>query len=73
MQPLYGFIDSLGSMPLWQAAALVTLANVAMFFVALIAGDGLVRRMPSRRVSPLPGVLTNAELWLATICVVLNA
>ncbi len=70
---LYDAVRSLNTLPLWQAALWVTLANVAMFVAALSAGDLITRRFAGNRVSPAPGPLTRNELTLAAVCVVLNA
>lgn len=70
---LYDAIESLNTSPLWLAALWVTLANVAMFVMTLVAGEFLLRRFSGNRVTPLPKPLTRAELWLALACVALNA
>ncbi len=72
-QMLYDLIESLHTIPIWQAALWVTIANVSMFIVSLAAGELLVRRDARHRVSPAPGSLTTQEVRLATVRVVLNA
>ena len=70
---LYDVIGDLREMPFWRAVVLVSLANVAMFLLALLAGFVLTRRFRRRRVTPEPPVLTRNEIALAATCVVLNA
>jgi len=70
---LYDSIESLRTDGLWFAAVWVTLANVAMFAFALAAGEVILRRFGDRRITPAPGPLTNKELGLAGLCVLLNA
>lgn len=70
---LYDSIESLRTNGLWLAAVWVTLANLAMFVVALAAGEAILRRCSDRRITPDPGPLTRKELGLAGLCVLLNA
>jgi len=70
---LYDAVDSLQTLPLWQAALWVTLANVGMFIAALGAGELITRRFSKNRITPEPGPLTRHEKQLAAVCVVLNA
>jgi hypothetical protein len=70
---LYDAIESLRTEDLWRPALWVTAANVAMFALALVAGDAIVRRFRERRVTPEPGPVSRGEVLLAGVCVALNA
>lgn len=69
---LYETIESVHDMPLLEAALLVMFANTAMFFVALVAGEYLVKLFAAHRITPAPEPVTTAEVVLAAACVVLN-
>ena len=70
---LYDAVRSLQNMPLWQAVLWLTGVNVGTFLAALGVGELLTRRFGENRVGPAPGPLTGIEIWLAGVCVALNA
>ena len=73
MDALYDVIDSISTLPLWQAAFWVSLANVVMFVFTVVIGEALVLRHSQRRITPIPAPFSRIEMLLAVFCVVLNA
>jgi sterol desaturase/sphingolipid hydroxylase (fatty acid hydroxylase superfamily) len=73
MTILYDAIELLRTMPIWEATIWLTAVNVAMFAVAVVVGEALIRRFEANRVSPRPPQVTNKELVLAIGCVAINA
>ena len=65
-------LAALYTMPLMEAALVSLLGNVAVFALALIAGDFLVRRFHDRANAAPPPPLSRQEVRLAAACVVLN-
>lgn len=72
MNILYDTIQSLYTLPIEQSVFWVMLANVAMFVVALLGGEWLLRRNRDHRVTPAPEPVSRAEILLAAVCVILN-
>jgi sterol desaturase/sphingolipid hydroxylase (fatty acid hydroxylase superfamily) len=70
---MYEAIESLRTDELWRPVLWVTTANAAMFVLALIAGEAILRRFAGRRITPDPGPITRKEKALAALCVLVNA
>lgn len=66
-------INALHTVPLGHAAGLFLLQNVGVCVLAVMLGEGLIRRFAHRRVAPEALALQPQELVLAGVCVLLNS
>lgn len=59
--------------PLLTAFAWATLGNIAMFVLALVAGEALVRANRNKLIAQPAPPISRAEIVLAIVCVILNS
>lgn len=59
--------------PLLTSFAWATLGNIAMFMLALVAGEALVRANRNKLIAQPASPVTRTEIGLAILCVILNS